>query len=289
MNNNMVRSISENGGIVVCAVDSTNIVKTMEEIHKTSAVVSAALGRLLTGASLMGSWLKNDQDSLTIRVDGKGPAGVLLTVTDGLGNVRGYVTNPVVELPYRADGKLDVGAAVGSDGTLSVMKDLGLKEPYIGQIPLVSGEIGEDITSYYATSEQTPTVCALGVLVNKDLTIRRAGGYLLQLLPGATDAEIMQIEKNIQNITSVTELLESGGTPYDMAKIALEGFAPQILEERLVEYRCHCSEAKTKSILASLGKEELERMRTEDPMAEVECHFCRKKYNFDLNELTKEI
>jgi len=201
----LIRAISENGGVLFCAVDSTDIVREAERIHKTSAVTSAALGRLLTAASMMGVMLKSEKDSLTLRIKGGGPSGTVLAVSDGAGNVRGYVEQPVVELPPRADGKLDVGGAVGRDGTLSVLKDLGMKEPYVGQVPLVSGEIAEDITAYYAVSEQTPTVCALGVLVDRDLSILTAGGYLLQLLPGASDAEITHLEQNVAAPPSVTE------------------------------------------------------------------------------------
>ena len=287
---NQVRAISQNGGIVVCAMDSTCIVQEMECIHSTSATVSAALGRLLTGASLMGSWLKNTEDSLTLRVNGGGPAGTLLAVCDGNGNVRGYAGNPVVEDAIRTeDGKLDVGAVTGHNGTLSVIRDLGLKEPYIGQVPLVSGEIAEDITSYYATSEQTPTVCALGVLVNKDLSIRKAGGFLLQLLPGATEEEITAIEKNIKVMPTVTELLENGGTVYDMVQLALEGFSPDIMEERDVKYRCHCSMEKVERILISLGREEMKKMQEENDTTTVECHFCDKVYTVKLGDLLTEM
>ena len=209
MMSRLIRAISENGGVLFCAVDSTDIVREAERIHKTSAVTSAALGRLLTAASMMGVMLKSEKDSLTLRIKGGGPSGTVLAVSDGAGNVRGYVEQPVVELPPRADGKLDVGGAVGRDGTLSVVKDLGMKEPYVGQVPLVSGEIAEDITAYYAVSEQTPTVCALGVLVDRDLSILTAGGYLLQLLPGASDAEITHLEQNVAALPSVTELLWS--------------------------------------------------------------------------------
>lgn len=217
MMSRLIRAISENGGVLFCAVDSTDIVREAERIHKTSAVTSAALGRLLTAASMMGVMLKSEKDSLTLRIKGGGPSGTVLAVSDGAGNVRGYVEQPVVELPPRADGKLDVGGAVGRDGTLSVVKDLGMKEPYVGQVPLVSGEIAEDITAYYAVSEQTPTVCALGVLVDRDLSILTAGGYLLQLLPGASDAEITHLEQNVAALPSVTELLRSRrvfGTDY---------------------------------------------------------------------------
>lgn len=286
---NLIRAISEDGGVVISAIDSTGIVHEMEKIHKTSAVVSAALGRLLTGASLMGSFLKNQEDSLTLRVNGAGPIGNLVTVSDSYGNVRGYADHPVVEIPLRADGKLDVGTAVGCEGTLAVIRDFGTGEPYVGQIPLVSGEIAEDITSYYATSEQTPTVCALGVLVGKDLQILNAGGFLLQLLPGATEAEISKIENNLKNAPSVTEFYSNGGTPLELIHILLEGFSPNILEEKEVSYRCYCSEEKTEKILISLGEEELTRMMEEDPYAEVACHFCDKKYKINISDILAEI
>ena len=271
-NHNMLRGISENGGIVFYGVDSTEIVREMERLHKTSAVTTAALGRLLTGASLMGSMLKDDGDKVTLRVQGGGPAGVLIACTDGTGNVKGCIDNPLVELPPKADGHLDVGGAVGRSGVLTVIRDNRLqKEPTVGQVPLVSGEIAEDLTRYYATSEQIPTVCALGVLVDKDLSILCAGGYLLQLLPGATDAEIDQLEKNIAAMPSVTEMLRAGKTPKDMMELAMAGFAPQVLDERTVGYQCDCSEERTKGMLLSLGRKELEKLRDEDPDCEVVC------------------
>ena len=191
-----------------------------------------------------------------------------------------------MELPPRADGHLDVGGAVGKDGVLTVIRDNRLqKEPTVGQVPLVSGEIAEDLTAYYAYSEQIPTVCALGVLVDPDLTIHCAGGYLVQLLPGATDAEITQLENNIAAMPSVTEMLRSGLTPRDMMEKALAGFAPSVLDTRQVAYRCDCSEARTREMLLSLGRKELEKLRDEDPHCEVVCHFCHAKYEFDLNKL----
>lgn len=286
---NMTRAISKNGGVTIVALDSTEIVRAMEEIHQTSAVVSAGLGRLLTAASLMGSWQKNPADSMTLRVDGGGPAGILLAVSDGDGNVRGYATNPVVEIPLRADGKLDVGGAVGKAGTFSVVRDIGLKEPYIGQTPLASGEIGEDVTAYYMASEQTPTACGLGVLVNPDLTIRKAGGYLLQLMPGADEALIAKIEENVAAMPSVTALLDAAGGPEDIIAMALDGLEPQVLERRTVAYKCHCSREKTADILASLGLDELREMREDGPTAQVECHFCNRKYVFELDELMENI
>ena len=286
---NMLRALSANGGSVFCGLDSTEIVRRMEELHKTSAVCSAALGRLLTAASLMGIMLKNPQDSLTLRVKGDGPAGLLLAVSDGSGCVKGYVANPVVEIPSRPDGKLDVGGAVGHEGTLSVVRDLGLKEPYVGMVPLVSGEIAEDITSYYASSEQVPTVCALGVLVNPNLTIRCAGGFLLQLLPGATEEEISRLESNIAALPSVTEMLKEGATPYTIMEKVMAGFAPQVLDEYQVEYRCDCSLQRTEKALLSLGKKELEKLAKEEEKAEVVCQFCNQKYQVDLTELMKKV
>lgn len=284
---NMLRGISENGGIVFYGVDSTEIVREMERLHKTSAVTTAALGRLLTAASMMGIMLKNTQDSITLQIRGGGPAGRLLAVSDGTGNVKGCVENPVVELPPRADGHLDVGAAVGRDGTLDVIRDLGLREPYIGQVPLTSGEIAEDITAYFAISEQVPTVCALGVLVKPDLSVQCAGGFIVQLLPGAGEAEITRLEKNIQEMPSVTAMLGAGRSIRDMLDMALDGFRPDVLDSYHVAYRCDCSEERVRRMLRSLGRSEVARLRDEDPIAEVDCQFCNRKYRVDLGELLK--
>ena len=282
---NMLRGISENGGVVLYGVDSTEIVREMERLHKTSAVTTAALGRLLTAASMMGIMLKSTRDSVTIQIRGGGPAGRLLAVSDGTGNVKGYVENPVVELPPREDGHLDVGTAVGRDGTLDVIRDLGMREPYIGQVPLTSGEIAEDITSYFAISEQVPTVCALGVLVDTDLSVRCAGGFIVQLLPGATEQEIDLLEQNIKAMPSVTAMLEQGKTVRDMLDMALQGFRPDILDSYHVTYRCDCSRERVEGMLRSLGRKEVEKLRDEDPIAEVNCQFCDKTYKVDLNEL----
>lgn len=282
---NMLRGISENGGVVFCGVNSTEIARQAEQYHKTSAVCTAALGRLLTGASMMGMMLKDVEDTITLRVNGGGATGSVVAVTDGLGMVKGYIENPVVELPVQPNGHLDVGGAVGKAGLLTVVRDhYEFKEPYVGQIPLVSGEIAEDITSYYAISEQIPTVCALGVLVNPDLTVSCAGGYLLQLLPGATEEEITQLEKNIAAMPSITSFLEQGGTLEALMNLAMAGFNPNVLDEHHVGYRCDCSMQRTQDMLARVGKVELEKMRVEDPVCEVVCHFCDKKYMVDLNE-----
>ncbi len=236
----------------------------------------------------MGSMLKDDRDTITLRVSGNGPAGVVIACTDGTGNVKGCIDHPLVELPAKANGHLDVGGVVGKDGVLTVIRDNRLqKEPTVGQVPLVSGEIAEDLTSYYAYSEQVPTVCALGVLVDKDLSIACAGGYLLQLLPGATDAEITRLEQNIAAMPSVTEMLPRGQDPEDMMNLAMAGFNPSVLDEREVRYQCDCSRERTEQMLLSLGRSELEKLRDEDPHCEVVCHFCHPKYEFDLNKLVK--
>lgn len=283
--NNMIRALSENGGVVFCGLDSTNIVSQMEAFQHPSAVVTAGLGRLLTAASLMGIMLKNTEDTITLRVDGGGPAGKLVAVGDGLGCVKGYATNPIVEIPPRADGHLDVGTAVGRAGTLSVVRDYGFGDPYVGQIPLTSGEIAEDIATYYAISEQIPTVCALGVLVNPDLTVACAGGFLLQLLPGATEEEISTLERNIAAMPSMTTLLSAGKTPEDIMQMAMAGFNPNVLDTYQVDYKCTCSEERVRRMLVSLGPKELKNLREEDPIAEVKCQFCDKVYHIDLNEL----
>ena len=220
----LVRSITSDGAVLMMAADTTDIVSVAQKTHGTSKVCSAALGRLLTGASFMGQMMKAEKGSVTLRINGGGATGSVIAVSDSLGNVKGYVMNPSVELPLNDKGKLDVGGAVGKDGYLSVMKDFGSGEPYTGQVPIVSGEIAEDLTSYFAISEQTPTVCALGVLVNKDLSIACSGGYIIQLLPGADDDTITAVENCISNVKSVTTMLTEGLTPSDICKTVLSSF-----------------------------------------------------------------
>ena len=281
---NTVRMISQDGTLTVIAIDSTDIVAFAEKVHKTSAVTSAALGRLLTAASMMGAVMKGKDDSLTVRLNGNGPAGPVIAVSDSDGNVRGYISEPVVEIPLNNKGKLDVAGAVGTDGTLTVMMDLGLKEPYIGQIPIVSGEIAEDITAYYAQSQQTPTVCALGVLVNPDLTIRAAGGFMIQLLPTADDDTITKVEECIKDIPPVTNMLTSGLTPEKICRTVLKDFDLDLLDEFSPEYRCDCNRERFARGIASLENSELEEMAQEE-FTEVQCHFCNKKYRFTPDEI----
>lgn len=285
----LIRCITSCGEVMATAVDTTDIVNRAEQIHKTSAVVSAALGRLLTAGSMMGNMLKGKDDSITLRVNGDGPTGSLIVVSDFNGDVRGYVQNPVVELPLNAKGKLDVGGAVGKNGLLYVLKDLGLKEPFSGSVPLVSGEIAEDITSYYALSEQIPTVCALGVLVNPDLSVKSAGGYIIQLLPAASDKTIDKLEKSIVEMPSVTSMLSGGMTPEEIVKTALKDFEVEVLYSQDIEYKCNCSKERVSKALISLGKEELTEMAKEKGETEISCHFCDKVYKFSSSELKKLI
>ena len=278
-------AMSGDGSVMVLAIRSTDIVSRIEEIHRTSAVVTAALGRLTTAASMMGVMLKGEGQSVTLRVDGNGPAGTLIAVSDSLGNVKAYVQNPVVELPLNAKGKLDVAGAVGREGYLSVIKDMGLKEPYSGQVPLISGELAEDVTNYYATSEQTPSSCALGVLVNPDLTIRSAGGYLIQLLPFAPESAISQIEENIKTVLPVSAMYDQGMTPAQVCETVLKGLEPNVLDEFTAQYRCDCSRSRVERALVSIGKAELERLAEEEETTTVDCHFCGKQYAFTRQEI----
>ena len=282
---NFISAMAKSGDVICYVIDSTDIVACAEQIHKTSSAVTAALGRLLTAASLMGARLKNDGDSLNLQLRGNGPAGSFLAISESTGNVRGYVQNPIVELPLNEYGKLDVAGVVGTEGFLYVIRDYGFGEPYIGSTPIVSGEIAEDITHYYATSEQTPTVCALGVLVNTDLTVINAGGFIVQLLPGAKEDIIDIIEANISAIPSITQLLSDGKTPDDIAGMLLSGFEYDILERRTTEYRCDCSPERVMRILSSLDTNDLEQMAEEQPIIEVDCHFCPKKYTFTSDEV----
>lgn len=279
------RAIAKDASVVSCAVDATDMVAEIERIHQTSAVITAGLGRLTIAASMMGYGLKGGEDTVTLRVKGNGPAGMLVAVADSHGNVKSYAEHPVVEIPLNDQGKLDVGGAIGNDGTLSVVKDLGLKEPYVGMCPLVSGEIAEDIASYYANSEQTPTVCGLGVLVNPDLSVKVAGGYLIQVLPFAEDAVIDQLEKNLQTLPPVTKMMTEGMTSDQIALRLLDGLEPNLLDEAEVLYKCDCSRERTERILYSLGRDELKKMADENEPITVNCHFCDKKYVFTPQEL----
>lgn len=283
----LYRAISADGSAFAAVLDAKDIVSEIEKIHKTSAVVTAGLGRLSIAASLMGYMLKGEDDSITLRIDADGPTGQLVAVADSRGNVKSSVNNPVVEIPLNSRGKLDVAGAVGRNGTLSVVKDMGLREPYVGVVPLVSGEIAEDIVSYYATSEQIPTVCALGVLVDTDLSVKSAGGYLVQLLPFADDKCIDQIEKNIAEIRPISTMLSEGVTPEEIAEMLLKGLDGNELDTAHPEYKCDCSRQRTERVLISIGKKELESIAAEGKDTEVSCHFCGRNYVFTPEEIAK--
>lgn len=281
----IVRYITEDGTAFVIAADTTDVIAKAEQIHKTSAVNTAALGRLMTAAAMMGDMLKGKDDSITLRINGGGPAGSLIAASDSEGNVRGYVQNPVVEIPLNDKGKLDVKGTVGKNGYLFVMKDIGLNEPYVGQTEIVSGEIAEDITNYYAVSEQTPSVCALGVLVNPDLTVAAAGGFIIQLLPGCPDEVIDKIEYSMQDIEPVTTMLSNGMSADDIAQKALGNMKIDKLDESTIEYRCNCSKERVEGALISTGDESLNEMADSSIDTNVECHFCDKVYTFTPQEI----
>ena len=283
----IVRCISQEGDLTVMAVNSTDMVARAHEIHSTSKVASAALGRLLTAASMMGAVLKGKDSSITLRMNGGGPVGSVIAVSDSEGNVRGYIGDAGVELPLNAKGKLDVSGAIGTDGFVTVIKDLGMKEPYIGQTPIVTGEIAEDITSYFASSEQTPTVCALGVLVSSETKeIITAGGFIIQLLPTAMEDTIEKVERCIKDIEPVTQMLTSGMSPEDICRRVLKGFDLEFLDTSKPEYRCTCSKERVSKALVSIGKEGLMEM-AQEKSTEVSCHFCDKKYVFTPEEILK--
>lgn len=281
----LIRCLTRDATVMALFVDSTDIVARAEQIHQPSAVVTAALGRLLTGASMMGVMMKGAEDSLTLKLAGGGPAGTVMAVSDSGGNVRGYAQNPVVEIPLKPNGKLDVSGAVGTEGELWVLRDNGAPEPYVGCTPLVSGEIAEDITSYYATSEQTPTVCALGVLVNPDLTVAAAGGLLLQLLPFCPEEVIDQIEANVAKLPSVTTMLAQGMTPEQICAVALDGMEYDVLDTYTPTYRCTCSREKVQRAFLAMPSEDLLSLADENGVAEATCRFCDGVYRFTRQEL----
>lgn len=285
----IVRYIAKDGSAFIIATDSTDMVSEMERIHETSATVTAALGRLITAASMMGNMLKGREDSITLRINGGGPAGELIAVSDSDGNARASVDNKIVEIPLNSMGKLDVSGAVGVNGQLYVIKDIGMKEPYIGQVPIATGEIAEDITNYFAFSEQTPSVCALGVLVNPELSVKYSGGFIIQLLPGCEESVIDIIEKNINALPSVTSMLEDGLSPDEIAIKAMQGIELDKLDESEAAYKCDCSKQKVEKALISTGIENLTDMASSNDNTEVQCHFCNKRYVFTPEEIKKLI
>lgn len=281
----IVRMIAKDAPIKAMAIQGRGLVQRAREIHSTLPVATAALGRTLMATSMLGAQLKEQDGSVTVRINGGGPLGSILAVADSAGNVRGYVQNGQVDIPLKGPAKLDVGSAVGTDGALTVIKDLRLKEPYVGTIPLVSGEIAEDITAYFAESEQIPTACALGVLVATDLSVAAAGGYLIQLLPGASDQDIDKIEAGIARVGQVTTHLNQGMAPEDLMRTVLADFDLELLEQSPVEYRCYCSRERMKNALLSMGKQELLALIADQGRAEMTCQFCDAVHVFEKEDL----
>lgn len=292
MADRIVRAISTDGMVQAAAICSRDLTERARQIHKTLPVATAALGRTLAAASMMGNALKSDGASLTLQFKGGGPLGTVLAVSDNEGNVRGYVTNPHVDIPLRKDGKLDVGTAVGHEGTLTVIKDLHMKEPYVGTIDLLGGEIAEDVAGYFVESEQIPTACALGVLVDRDQSVKAAGGYLIQLMPGASEDTIAKVEGGIMAAGAVSAILEKNDDPEAMLRTVMSDFDLKILETCPVEYRCYCSRERVERALISLGREELEQMLSEQGGCQMTCQFCDAVYEFtaeDIQRLLKNL
>ena len=284
MEDYILRATAADGRIRAFAATSRNTVQKAREIHNTAAVVSAALGRLLTAAAIMGAMLKSPKDLITIQITGDGPISGIIATSDSSSNVKGYAVNPDIEMPLRADGKLNVGGAIGS-GNLRIIKDIGLKEPYSGSIGLVSGEIAEDLTYYFAKSEQVPSSVGLGVLVDTDTSIKQSGGFIIQLMPDIDDETVDRLEKKLLTIPYITDMLNSGFTPEMMLNEILGDFGVEILDKLPMDYRCSCSKERVGQALISLGKKELSKIIEEDKKAEVTCHFCNKVYNFTEDEL----
>ena len=287
----IIRMMTGDGMVKAVAVTGKDMVERARQIHKTLPVATAALGRTLMAASMMGDMLKEKDGSVTLQIKGGGPLGAITAVSDSRGNPRGYLQNGQVDIPRKYQGKLDVGTAVGSSGSLTVMKDMGLKEPYIGSVQLVSGEIAEDITAYFVESEQVPTACALGVLVDKDQSVAAAGGYLVQLLPGADESAIQRLEESIARLGPVTDALHGGADAVQLLERVLEGQEPELLERRPVAYKCYCSRERVSRAIISMGKEEMQSLIEEQGGVELTCQFCDKVYRFtkeDLQELLEE-
>lgn len=285
----LVRAITAGGAVKAVAVTTRGLTEYARNIHKTLPVATAALGRTLAAASMMGNALKEEAASLTLQIKGGGPLGTVLAVSDHLGNVRGYVQNPHVDLPLREDGKLNVGAAVGGSGTLTVIKDLGMKEPYIGSVGLLGGEIAEDLAAYFVESEQIPTACALGVLVDRDQSVKAAGGYMIQLLPGAEEDVIAKVEGGVLASGPVTAVLDRNPDPEALLRTVLSDFEVEILEESPIEYKCYCSRDRVERALISMGVPELESLLEEQGGCELGCQFCDKVYRYSADELRELI
>ena len=285
MSDQLIRAISKDGFVKATAVSTRGLTERARQIHKTLPVATAALGRTLAAASMMGNALKEDGASVTLQIKGGGPLGTLLAVSDNQGNVRGTVDHPEVDLPLRSDGKLDVGTAVGTEGTLTVIRDLNMKEPYVGSVGLLGGEIAEDLAAYFVESEQIPTACGLGVLVDRDQSVLSAGGYLIQLLPGAGEDVIARGEGGVMAAGSVTGLLQENSDPEAMLRKVLSDFEIDVLERSPIEYRCYCSRERMERALISMGPAELKSLIDDQGEAELTCRFCDNVQHFTREQL----
>ncbi|NLV77308.1 MAG: Hsp33 family molecular chaperone HslO [Tissierellia bacterium] len=289
MKDYIIRGINKDKTIRLFVANSTNLVEKARRIHNTSPTATAALGRALTGAAIMGITMKGEKDSLTFKIKGDGPIGDIVTVANSKGEVKGYVDNPYADIPSKPDGKLNVGGLVGKNGQLVVIRDLGLREPYIGMANLVSGEIAEDLVNYFYVSEQQPSAINLGVLVDKDISVKAAGGYMLQLLPDVAEEDIDRIEEILSKAKPISTLIDEGLTPEEVMEELFGEFEMEILEKKFISFECNCKREKIESMLQSLGKEEIEDMIKKDGKAEVICHFCNSKYLFTEEDLHKLI
>lgn len=281
----IINATDENRELSVFVAKTTDMVNTMRNIHNPTPVVCAAIGRSMTATSIMAVGMKGEKDKVTTIIKGNGYIGNITCVSNHTGNVKACATNYNVDLPLRYDGKLDVGRAVGTDGSLTIIKDLGLKEPYIGNSQLISGEVAEDYTNYLLSSEQIRSAVGLGVLVNVDYTVKYAGGFIVYVMPFASEDTILKVEKNINNLSSVTDMMKEGKSPEDIADTLLSGLGCDILSKKRVAYECDCNKDRIEKALISLGKNEIKKIYDEDKKVEIQCHFCNKKYNFDENEL----
>lgn len=285
MTDKLIRAIDAKNNFRLILCNSTNTVEEMRQIHFTSPTATAALGRVLTITAMLGSDLKNDIESLTIKVKGNGPAGLLLAVSNGKGELKGHMDFPQADVPSKSNTKLDVGTLVGKKGTLSIIRDYGIKDPYIGHSALVSGEIAEDFANYFYYSEQQPTVVSLGVFIEPDHTCSQAGGLIIQALPGYSEEALERMESCVNKLPPITALLKEEKDPRKILEDYFCDFAFEILEETSISYQCNCSKEKVEGVIVSLGKEEIREMIEEDHGAEVQCHFCNKKYSFSEGDL----
>lgn len=285
MEDYFIRGMDNLGRIRIFVASTSHMVEEARQIHNTSPTATAALGRALTAGVIMGGMMKNDEDLLTLKIAGDGPVGSILVVAKNNGDVKADILNPQADLPSRPDGKLDVGGLVGRNGSITTIMDLGLKEPYIGQSQIISGEIAEDLTNYYAYSEQQPSAVSLGVLVDRDISVKAAGGYIIQLLPGVSDEDIDKIEEALGKMEPISLLIDKGLSPEEIMDSILKDFSMEVLEKKTLKYQCDCSREKIKKIIKDLGKTEINAMIEEDGKAEVVCHFCNNKYQFSEDDL----